>query len=186
MSDEQPATIASERVFSGRVFDVRVDRVRYGDGTEHRLDVVAHPGSVALIATPTPDELVLVRQYRHPAGRALWEIPAGTAEPGEAPLDGAVRELREETGFRAGRVRPLGTLYITPGFCDEVVHLFHADDLVPGVQSLDDDERIESACMTYQAAWRLVRRGEIADVKTVLAVLWMQGDRSEIAPAFGR
>jgi ADP-ribose pyrophosphatase len=184
--EELPQTVASQRVFEGRVFNVRVDRVRYADGAEHRLDVVEHPGSVVVLATPAPDSLVLVRQYRHPVGRLLWELPAGTAEPDEDPAQGAARELAEETGYRAGRIRCLGSLLMTPGFCDEVMHFFHAEELQAGPQSLDEDERIEVATVTREAAWRLVAAGEIADVKTVLALLWMESGRGEIGTGFGR
>jgi ADP-ribose pyrophosphatase len=184
--EELPQTIASQRAFEGRVFGVRTDRVRFSDGTEHRLDIVEHPGSVVILATPSPDELILVRQYRHPAKRYLWELPAGTSEPGEDPAAGAARELAEETGFRAGSLRAIGSLLMTPGFCDEVMHFFHADDLRAGPQSLDEDERIEVAKFTREAAWRLVAEGEIADVKTVMALLWMPSGQGEIGAAFGR
>jgi ADP-ribose pyrophosphatase len=184
--EEVPQTIASDRVFEGRVFDVRVDRVRYADGAEHRLDIVEHPGSVVILATPSADELVLVRQYRHPARRMLWELPAGTAEPGEDPAAGAARELAEETGYRAGRIRAIGSLFMTPGFCDEVMHFFQAQELQAGPQSLDEDERIEVLTVTREAAWRLVASGEIADVKTVLALLWMPSGQGEIGAGFGR
>ena len=184
--EQVPQTIDSARVFEGRVFNVRVDRVRYADGAEHRLDVVEHPGSVVILATPAPEQLVLVRQYRHPAARLLWELPAGTAEPGELPADGAARELAEETGYRAGRIRSIGSLFMTPGFCDEIMHFFYAEDLQAGPQSLDDDERIEVTTFTREAAWRLVASGDIADVKTVLALLWMPSGQGEIGTGFGR
>lgn len=184
--EERPDLIATERVFEGRVFDVRIDRIRYPDGAEYRLDIVEHAGSFAILAMPGAGELVLVRQYRHAAGRALWELPAGTAEPGEDPAAGAARELQEETGFRAARWRALGTVYMTPGFCTEVMHFFAAEELSPGVQSLDEDERIEVGTFSCESAWRLVASGEIADVKTVLALLWMGGVRGEIGAPFGR
>ena len=110
--------------------------LRYSDGTEHRVDVVEHGASLAIVATPAPNELVLVRQYRHPVRSLLWEVPAGTAEPGESPLEGAKRELREETGYRAGRIRPIGSVWMTPGFCSEIMHFFHADELVAGEAGL--------------------------------------------------
>lgn len=184
--EDLPQTIDSQRLFEGRVFDVRVDRVAFGDGAEHRLDIVEHPGSVVILATPSTDELVLVRQYRHPAKRFLWELPAGTAEAGEDPAAGALRELAEETGYRAGRIRRIGSLLMTPGYCDEVMHFFHAEELLAGPQSLDEDERIEAATVTREAAWRLVAAGEIADVKTVFALLWMESRRGEIGAGFGR
>lgn len=186
MSD-RPHVVQSERVFKGRVFDVRIDEVRYDDGAQGRLDIVEHGGSFAILATPGPGRLVLVRQYRHAVGAVLWELPAGTAEPGEDPLAGAARELREETGYRAGRLRPLdplGALYTTPGFCDERLYFFHAERLEPGDQDLDDDERIEVAVFSIEDAWRLVASGELADCKTVLALLWMESSRGELREAF--
>jgi ADP-ribose pyrophosphatase len=184
--EELPKTIESIPVFKGRVFGVRTDRVRFPDGAEHRLDIVEHPGSVVILAAPEPDRLVLVRQYRHPAGRYLWELPAGTAEPGEDPAAGAARELAEETGFRAGRLRHIGSLLMTPGFCDEIMHFFYAEELQAGPQSLDEDERIDYRIFTREAAWRLVAEGEIGDVKTVLALLWMVSGQGEIGAGFGR
>jgi ADP-ribose pyrophosphatase len=183
--DEPPQILASRRVFEGRVFDVRVDDVRYSDGSEHRVDVVGHRASLAIVATPAPNELVLVRQYRHPARSSLWEIPAGTSEPGEMPIDGAKRELREETGYTAGIIRPIGSVWMTPGFCSEIMHFFHADSLAPGEPEFDDDERIEIGRFTFQAAWRLVAAGT-ADAKTVLALFWLQGGEDEIGSAPGR
>jgi ADP-ribose pyrophosphatase len=180
------STVSSDCVFDGRVFDVRVDTVRYDDGTEHRADVVEHGPSIAIVATPTPGELVLVRQYRHPAKRMLWEIPAGSAEAGEALAAGALRELREETGYRAAAIRPIGATFMTPGFCDEAMYFFHADELSAGEQALDDDERIDVATFTVEAAWRLVASDEIADAKTVLALFWMESDRYETRGFFGR
>jgi ADP-ribose pyrophosphatase len=182
---EIPRVVASERAFSGRVFNVRVDRVRYEDGDEHRLDVVEHRGSIAVLAVRRPGELVLVRQYRHPAARFLWELPAGTTEPGEDPATGAARELREETGYRAERLTAIGSTFMTPGFCEERMHFFLAEDLVPGDQSLDEDERIDVGVFSLESAWRMVAGGEIADVKTLLGLLWMASP-AELRPGFGR
>jgi ADP-ribose pyrophosphatase len=148
--------------------------------------VVEHRGSITIVALPRPGELVLVRQYRHPAGAVLWELPAGTAEPGEEPAAGAARELREETGFRATVVRPLGSLFATPGFCEEKMHFFLAEGLTEGEQMLDEDERIEVGIFTLDTAWRLVADGQIVDMKTVLALFWMEGKRGEIGGGFGR
>lgn len=175
--DEKPELCSSHRVFEGRVFNVRIDRIRYPDGAEHRVDVVEHPGSFTVLAMPAPNEVVLVRQYRHAVSKALWELPAGTAEPGEDPVAGAARELAEETGYRAGRVEPLGSLYATPGFCTETMHFFTARQLTAGEQMLDEDERIDVATFTRDAAWRLVAQGEIADMKTVLALLWTESNQ---------
>jgi ADP-ribose pyrophosphatase len=177
--NEPPSVMRSSRPFEGRVFTVRSDEIRYADGSEHRVDVVEHGASLAIVATPAPNEIVLVRQYRHPAGSLLWELPAGMAEPGETPLDGARRELLEETGYRAGRIRSIGSVWTTPGFCSEVMHFFHADELVAGEPAFDDDERIEVATFTWEAARRLVAEGT-GDAKTVLALFWLQGGRDKI------
>src|SRR5579875_2002342 len=96
--DNTPQVISSTPRYSGRVFNVRTDELKFADGATASVDVVEHRGSYAIIATPAPDQLVLVRQYRHPLGREIWEIPAGTAEPNERVIDGALRELAEETG----------------------------------------------------------------------------------------
>jgi ADP-ribose pyrophosphatase len=183
--EESPRTLDSRLRFEGRVFNVRVDRIRYADGTDHRVDVVEHGASLAIVATPARNEVVLVRQYRHPARAFIWEIPAGTAEAGEDLVDGARRELREETGYAAGRIRPIGSAWTSPGFCSEVMHFFHAGNLVAGEPALDYDERIDVDSFTLQAAWRLVADG-IADAKTVLALYWLQGGEDKIGSSFSR
>lgn len=185
-SEHPPRLISSERAFAGRVFDVRIDRIAYDDGAVHRLDVVEHGPSYAIVAQPAPDRIVLIRQYRHATGEWLWEIPAGTAEKDEDAAAGAARELREETGYRAGSVVPLGSVYMTPGFCDEFMHFFVARELEAGEQALDEDERISVRVFEWEAAWRLVAAGEIKDAKTVLALLWTRGGKGEIPDGFGR
>lgn len=181
MAEELPQVLASQTAFAGPVFRVRVDRLRYLDESLQRCDVVEHAGSFGIVALSAPDEIVLVRQYRHPVRRYLWEIPAGTADGAEAPVDGALRELAEETGYRAQRIRPLCTVFMTPGFCDEVMHFFVAEDLQPGSQALDEDERIEVGRFTLERARALLSAGEIADVKTLLALQWMGSGRGELA-----
>lgn len=181
--DSKPQVISSTPRFQGRIFSVRTDEIRFDDGATARLDIVEHPGSYAVIATPSTEQIVLVRQYRHPLGREVWEIPAGTAEPGEGIVEGAMRELAEETGYRASRARKLGTIFMTPGFCNEVMHLIHADGLQPGAQKLDDDERIVVQTFTIAQAESLLASGEIVDAKTLLALLWMRGNRGELAPS---
>jgi ADP-ribose pyrophosphatase len=178
--DPKPEVISSQERFVGRVFRVRTDEIVFPDGGDARLDVVEHRGSYAIIATPTPDSVVLVRQYRHAVGRELWEIPAGTAEAGEGLLEGALRELAEETGYRAAAARLLGSFYATPGFCDEIVHLIHADDLTPGQADPDEDERIVVQNFTIDEMLQLVRNGEIADAKTLISWMWLRGFRSEL------
>jgi ADP-ribose pyrophosphatase len=181
--ESKPQVISSQERFTGRVFSVRTDELVYDDGGTARVDIVEHRGSYAVIATPSKDSVVLVRQYRHPVGRPLWEVPAGTAEPGEGMLEGALRELAEETGYRAAFAQLIGSLYVTPGFCDEIMHFVHADGLQPGATSPDEDERIAVQNFTIDEMEHLVRTGEIADAKTLLALLWLQGSRGELAPS---
>lgn len=174
--EEHAQVISSVERFKGRVFRVRTDEIEFDDGARARLDIVEHPGSYAIIPLLEPDRIVLVRQYRHAAGRALWEIPAGTAEPNEDVLTGALRELAEETGYRAASARSIGTFYMTPGFCDEMMHLIVAENLTAGSQSLDEDERIVVQTFTIEEAETLLALGEISDAKTLLALLWIRGN----------
>ncbi len=173
MSDT-PRVLRSEQVFKGRVFSVRVDTID-DDGKERKLDIVEHRGSFAIAPVPAPGRLVLVGQYRHAAGQRLWEIPAGTAEPDESCETGALRELREETGYAADRLELLCAVYPTPGFCTERVHIYAARGLHAGPQDLQEDERIEVREVTFAQAWEMQASGEIVDMKTVTALLWLAG-----------
>jgi ADP-ribose pyrophosphatase len=147
------------------------------DGRRRNLDIVEHPGSYAIAALPGADRIVLVRQYRHAAGQTLWEIPAGTAERDESCEDGARRELREETGFLADSLDLLCSVYPTPGYCTERVHIYAARGLRAGPQQLEEDERIDVREVTFEQAWAMQASGEIIDMKTVLALLWLGGNR---------
>jgi ADP-ribose pyrophosphatase len=169
---EQPRIIDSREVYKGRVFRLRVDTIEY-DGTERKLDIVEHPGSFAIAAVPAERRLILVRQYRHAAKQALWEIPAGTAEAGEECAAGALRELREETGYTPDSLSLLCTVYPTPGYCTERVHVYAAYGLHAGAQQLEDDEDIEVREVGFEEAWAMQASGEIVDMKTVLALLWL-------------
>ncbi len=178
--DTKPQVISSIPRFSGRIFRVRTDEVRYPDGATHAVDIVQHGASAAIVAATDADEIVLVRQYRHALGREVWEIPAGRAEPGESAAHCAARELTEETGYTAASMRPLGGVAMTPGFCDEVIYFFYATALSAGKQSLDEDERIKVESYPLERARRLIEIGEIADAKTVIALQWFAGSRAEL------
>ena len=117
------------------------------------------------------DEVLLIRQYRYATGGEIYEVPAGTLDPGEDPETCALRELEEETGYRAGRIEKLVTIWTTPGFTDERIHLFMARDLTPGHQRLEDDELIELVPMSLGDALDRVFRGGISDAKSALAIL---------------
>ena len=176
---EQPRLVATQEIYNGRVFRLRVDTVEDADGKSHKLDIVEHPGSYAIAALPAPDRLVLVRQYRHAAKQELWEIPAGTAEADESCEEGALRELREETGYTADSLALLCSVYPTPGYCTELVRIYAARGLHAGPQQLEDDERIDVREVTFQEAWSMQASGAIIDMKTVLALLWLAGPRDK-------
>jgi ADP-ribose pyrophosphatase len=163
--------LTREYAFRGRLVNLRVDRVRLPGGEEATREVVEHPGAVAIVVVPSPGSAFLVRQHRQPVGDSLWEIPAGKLEPGEAPLHCAKRELREETGLVAATWREALTFFTTPGFSDERITLFVASDLrrVPSPPDLD----VETCSpFTDQELARMLERGEIADAKTILGLLW--------------
>lgn len=180
MSEEAPQLVDSQTVFESRVFKVRTDVVAQG-GKTCRFDIVEHPVSYAVIARPKPDQVLLVRQYRHAAARYLWELPAGSAEPDEDPLEGARRELREETGYSATAVRELLTTYMTPGFCTERMCYFIADGLAGGQTEFDEDEDIETQTFSLAEALRMIESGQILDAKTIVGLLYLKrfGQRAD-------
>lgn len=169
---DQPKVLESKEIYKGRIFRVRTDTVEL-DGRQHKLDIVEHPGSFAIAPVPAEGRIVLVRQYRHAAKQALWEIPAGTAEPDEGCDAGALRELREETGYTADSLALLCTVYPTPGYSTERVHIYAAYGLHAGAQQLEEDEDIEIRDVSLDEAWAMQASGEIVDMKTVLALLWL-------------
>lgn len=171
MSEVQ--VLSSREVFKGRVFSVRVDEIVDQDGARRMLDIVQHPGSFAIAPIRSPGRLTLVRQYRHAAGRELWEIPAGTAQDDEECEAGARRELREETGYTADSMELLCAVYPTPGFCTERVHVYAAYGLHAGPQELEADERIDVREVSLSEALAMQASGQIVDMKTVLALLWL-------------
>ncbi len=175
MSDIPPQ---KQLIFQGRIFGVSVDRVHYPDGRTVNMEVVRHPGSVVLIPMPAPARVVLVRQYRYVVDKWLWELPAGTLEPGEEPEAAALRECHEETGKIAGRAERLSTLYPSPGFCDETMTFFLLTELrdrrqgeVPPAQ--DPDELLNVKTFSVAEARQMIRKGEIVDMKTALGLTFI-------------
>jgi ADP-ribose pyrophosphatase len=157
-------------VYTGRVFSVSVEAVRFPDGALRDVAVVRHPPSVVLLPLRGDGQVVLIRQFRASVNRWLWELPAGSVDPGETPEGAAVRECIEEIGLAPRRLERLRALYPTPGFCDEELIFFRAWDLhhpEPGTgRGPDDDERIEPRAFDPAEARAMVERGEIVDLKT--------------------
>jgi len=153
-------------IHTGRLLTIYDDDVRLADGTPAQRQVVVHPGAVAIVAIDEADRVVLVRQWRHAVGAPLWELPAGTRDPGEPPLQTAERELAEETGLRAGDLHALAVAPLTPGYSTEVMHFFVATGLTEGPTDRDVDERMDVAHQSREEVARLIRAGEV-DVKTI-------------------
>ncbi len=160
-----------EQVFKGRVFAVTVDEVEL-EGKVLRRDVVHHPGAVAMLVRDRNGRILFVRQYRHPAGQKLLEIPAGTLEEGESPRETALRELREEGGIVARSLKFVTRFYVAPGYSTELIHLFYVDEFDIVENSPEEDEDIEILWVREEEALRMVRRGQIIDAKTIIALLW--------------
>lgn len=162
----------TRRVYEGRIINLRVDEVEYSNGHRSDLEIVEHRGGVAIIAMPSQRSIVLVRQYRPAIGRAMWEVPAGKLEAGEDPTTCATRELAEETGYSARRLRKLWTFFTAPGFCTELMHLFVAENLSAGTSSPEESEQIEVRTFDVDDAWQLMMRNELPDAKTQIALAW--------------
>jgi ADP-ribose pyrophosphatase len=163
---------ASEVAFKGRVFSVDRDRVRMPNGREVTLDVVRHPKSVVLVPIPEPGHVVLVRQYRYAVNAFLWEVPAGSVDQGETPEAAATRECHEEIGQVPDTVVRLAALYPTPGYCDEEMVFFRLSGLADPTEAaeVDEDEDIETRTFEIREVREMIRRGEIVDMKTIVAM----------------
>lgn len=161
-------------VYEGRIFQLDVDRVRLPGRHTVTLEVIRHPGSVVIVPMPSATEVILIRQYRYSIDRWIWELPAGTLKPSEDPLAGAARECEEEIGLVPGSLTRLGAYYPTPGFCDELMIFFRCGDLrAPASDSMvrkDEDEELEPRTFSLVEAQRLVKTGEIVDMKTVVGL----------------
>ena len=165
--------ITGQVVFEGRMIRLERDIVRLPNGLETSREVVRHPGAVGIVALQD-DHLLMVRQYRYAIGRETLEIPAGKLDAQELPQDCAERELREETGYR-GILEPIGSVYTTPGFTDEVMHLFLARDLIWDPLAPDDDEFLEVERVGWDEAVLKAQENKFKDAKTILGILLVQG-----------
>jgi ADP-ribose pyrophosphatase len=179
---DRPGRKASRREYTGKVISLDVDTVQFPDGSAGELEMIRHPGASAIVpflSDPNGNDpqVLLIHQYRYAANGYLYEIPAGRLNPGENPLDCATRELKEETGCSADEILPLFTMYTTPGFTDEKIHIFMATGLTPGETKHEADEFLELHPMLLSRALQMIEAGEIQDAKTALGLLFAAGFR---------
>jgi ADP-ribose pyrophosphatase len=165
--------------FDGKVIRVRVDEIRHSSGREMRYELIEHVGSVVMVPLDEHDQIWFVRQYRHPVGQRLLELPAGTLDPGEKPMDCAVRECREEIGMSPGRMTGLGGCYLAPGYSNEFAHFFLAQDLSPDPLEMEEDEDIIVEKLGLQEVKAILSRGEINDAKTIVGLSLVLAYRGE-------
>ncbi len=164
-------TVSSEKVFEGRIIKVKVDKVEMPDGSTSTRELVEHPGGVGIVAVTDNDEIILVKQYRKPLDKVIYEIPAGKLDPGEHHRTCGIRELEEETGLSANVFEYMGFIYPSPGFTDEVTHVYLAKELTQGETHPDDDEFLDVEKVPFERALKMVIDGEINDAKSVFGIL---------------
>lgn len=160
-------TLQSETIFRGKVFDVRIDTVEHRSGKQMRVDIVEHGGAVVLVPMDTEDRITFVDQYRHPIGGRILELPAGTLEADETPLECAVRECQEEIGQMPASMVSLGGFYLAPGYSTEYLHIYLARDMHAAPLPLDEDEDLRVVRLSLEQVYEHLRMGKIQDAKTL-------------------
>lgn len=165
----EEVTLSSQSIFQGKIISLQVDTVKLPDGSEATREIVRHPGAVAVLAIHE-GKMVVVEQYRKPLNKSEIEIPAGKLDPGESPEKAAMRELKEETGYTADSLIPLGSYYTSPGFADEIIYIYAAENLQQGEMQLDEDEFLQVTELTLEEAYEAMRQGRIHDAKTIHAL----------------
>jgi ADP-ribose pyrophosphatase len=174
--------VSSERLYTGKVINLDRDSVQFPNGSTGQLEMVRHPGASAVVPflddPRGPDPRInLIRQFRHAADTFIWEIPAGRLDPGETPATCAQRELEEEIGMTADVLARLTTIYTTPGFTNEKIHLFMATELKKGTHKREADEFMEVHTRRWSEVMDMIRTGQIVDGKTLVAILFVQSFR---------
>ena len=159
-----------KNIYQGRVVNLNLETVRLPNGATVELEIIHHPGAAAIVPMKDEETVLLIRQYRHAVGGYILEIPAGTLRPGEDPGACAARELEEEIGFRPSALEPLAAFFTTPGFTDEVIHIYKATGLMPGKQNLDHDEVLEVVELPLREAIGRIGDGTIRDGKTIVGL----------------
>jgi len=164
--------LSSKVLYKGHIFGVRRDEVLEPTGIRTTREVITHPGSVVVMPVLTDRRIILIRQYRHAARQFLWELVAGRIDPGESVRQAAARELIEETGYRAKRLRVFLDLFPTPGFLEERMYILLAEGLTPGVAEPEEDEKIVAKAYTRAELQKMIRRGVLRDAKSIAGLLY--------------
>jgi len=163
----------TDKIFSGHVFDIEVDQIEYNSGNKSRRETVIHPGGAVLVAVKPNGKIILVKQFRHPFKKFIYELPAGKLDKNEDPLDCAKRELIEETGYRTENITKLGSIYTSPGYCNEILHIFLAQDLADGDHAREEgEENMEMLEFTIDEIDEMIMSGKIKDGKTISGIYY--------------
>lgn len=176
MKKFEEKTLKTKKVFEGKIISLQVDDVSLPNGETSKRELVKHPGAVAIIALTEEKELVLVEQYRKPLEQSILEIPAGKIEPNEKPEITALRELEEETGYTTNNLSYLTSFYTSPGFADEIIHIYYTDQLIPLTNKVygDDDEFVEVHKLLPKKIEQAINSKFIYDAKTLYAIQYLQ------------
>ncbi|QDP40531.1 NUDIX domain-containing protein [Radiobacillus deserti] len=169
-------TIHTTPIFQGKIINVQVDEVELPDGKTSKREIVKHPGAVAIIAITKDQNIVMVEQFRKPLEKSIIEIPAGKLEPGEEPMTCAKRELEEETGYTSDHLEFITSFYTSPGFADEIIHIYAARNLsrLEVQKDLDEDEFVEVMECSLEEAEQLEKEHKIQDAKTAFAIQYVK------------
>jgi ADP-ribose pyrophosphatase len=176
MKKFEEKTLTSETIYQGKIIDLQIDEVELPNGKTSKRELIKHPGAVAVIALTSEGRIVMVEQYRKALEKSIIEIPAGKLEPGEEPVKTAARELEEETGYGCENLSHLISFYTSPGFADELVHLYMAENItrIEDAKGPDEDEFVDLIEVTIEEALTLIKEKKIYDAKTAYAVQYLQ------------
>jgi len=173
-TNPETEVLSHQEVYSGKIVKLHVDTIRLASGQPTLREVVLHPGGVAAVPVLDDGRIVLIRQFRYPLGKYIWEIPAGKLDSGQTPRDTIARELEEEIGYSAGTLIEEGAFYTSPGICNEIIHLFTARDLTRCARRPEEGEHITPEAYTLEECVQMIARGEIMDGKTIIGILTYQ------------
>ncbi|MDT3695056.1 MAG: NUDIX hydrolase [Ignavibacterium sp.] len=166
--------IKSDILYKGKVFDHQVDEIEYSSGNKSVREIAVHPGGAVVVPIKDDGKIVFVKQFRYPLQKVLIELPAGKLNKGEDPLNCAVRELEEETGYKASEIKKLGQIFTTPGFCTEILTIYSAKGLIPGNTHREEGEQgMEILELTLDEIVKMIGSGEINDAKTIAGIYYI-------------